>query len=150
MEPAKSLGRERMFRAGEVIFAQGEAANEMYRVLEGSVHLRRQYASGQRDLPAVGCGEFFGEMGLLQGHQRTASAIAGLDTRLHCLDRTELELTLRQDPYFVLELLLSLCERLGETNKFLDEVLDVEVATWTQLEDVVNHIHSIISAGKPR
>ncbi len=144
-----SHGRVKLYREGEVVFAQGEPGDSMYQILQGSVTISRQYESGTRELASLGPGEFMGEMGLLQGHLRTASAIAALDSEVLCINRDELHLRIRQDTQFTADLLLTLCARLEHTNKFLDEVLQLEEGAWQEVEQLINQIHRVIASGKP-
>ena len=142
-------GREHVYRAGEVVFSQGEPGMEMYQIQAGLVRIVRASKSGERELAKLGAGEFFGEMGLLQGHQRSATAIADLDSQVLRLDRDEILEKIRRDPDFVASLLLTLCERLDHTNSYLDEVLELEEGASGEVEELVARIRTIITAGKP-
>ena len=57
---------ERSFEDGSYIFQQGEIPKNLFLVLEGSVMIAKDFASGKRDvLFMVGQGDVFGEMFLL-------------------------------------------------------------------------------------
>lgn len=54
---------ERSFEEGSYIFRQGETPRNLFLVLEGSVMISKDFASGKRDvLFMIGQGEVFGEM----------------------------------------------------------------------------------------
>ena len=55
--------RELKFKAGEYIFRQGDTPESIYLILEGSVMLVKDFASGKRSvLYSVGAKDVFGEM----------------------------------------------------------------------------------------
>jgi CRP-like cAMP-binding protein len=72
--------RYRRLEAGSVVFAQGDAGDLMYIILEGRVAVSRQ--EGAREggrltvLAELGRGDFFGEMALVSGNPRMASVTA--------------------------------------------------------------------------
>lgn len=54
---------ERSFEDGSYVFRQGETPKDLFLILEGSVMISKDFASGKRDvLFVVGQGEVFGEM----------------------------------------------------------------------------------------
>ena len=61
--------------ADECIFAEGDSPDALYLVLDGEVEIRRRTAAGQvAALARVRPNDFFGEMGVLDGFGRSASA----------------------------------------------------------------------------
>lgn len=70
--PSEQLSQH---EAGEVILEEGAAADCCFLVLSGKVQVNRQRTSGKEiKLAEVHAGQFFGEMGLLAGMSRSASA----------------------------------------------------------------------------
>lgn len=62
------------YAPGAVIFRQGDPADKFYIIIKGQVEVVIQHPSGPEIVSAtLGSGQFFGEMGLLQGGQRTAT-----------------------------------------------------------------------------
>ncbi len=99
----------RSFPAGEVIFAEGQASNDlMYAVLDGEVDIVRQ----QTRLDTVLSGGVFGEMALLNQLPRTASAIAKTDCRVAVITAQRFTRLVSQSPYFALDMMRLLAERL--------------------------------------
>ena len=76
------LLHERDYLAGEVIFDEGEVGQTIYFVLAGDVTICHQGRPDDGQLTRLGPGEFFGELGLLDGSIRTAQARANTDCRL--------------------------------------------------------------------
>jgi hypothetical protein len=63
-------------QAGELIFAQGDAPDFFYIVLEGQVRVFVQVGYRERDLNNLGPGDYFGEQALLFNTPRSASVSA--------------------------------------------------------------------------
>ena len=73
---------------GKVIFHQGDLGQALYLVEAGQVRLYRTHLGGQeKTLGFVGPGGVFGEMSLLDGGERSASAVAEEESRLLALHR---------------------------------------------------------------
>jgi hypothetical protein len=71
--------------AGDVVVAEGEAADRFYIVDSGRVAVTH----GDQFVRHEGPGEYFGEIGLLRDVPRTATVTADQDTVLYSLGRTE-------------------------------------------------------------
>jgi CRP-like cAMP-binding protein len=83
----------------------------MYVVLDGEVEI---HAAGQE---TVGCpGTIFGEMALIDDAPRSATVIAKTDCRLLELDRKRFESLVSETPYFALEVMHVMADRLRKTN----------------------------------
>src|SRR3954447_24238913 len=77
------LLREQKFAENEVIFNQDEPGDALYIVLQGRVRIATTDHFGrERVLAFYGPGEFFGDMAVLTGAPRSASASASSDVRL--------------------------------------------------------------------
>jgi signal-transduction protein with cAMP-binding, CBS, and nucleotidyltransferase domain len=66
------------FEAGTTIFEEGQPGHVMYVILDGEVEI----LVGDQRLAAIGPGEVFGEMALVDLEARSASAIAMTNCRL--------------------------------------------------------------------
>ncbi len=108
---------ERTLDAGAVLFREGDAGAEMYVVLDGSVALSRD----GRELATMGAGAYFGEMSLLTGAPRSATAIAESPVRLAVITQGNFDLLVRENPVLVRGLLEELARRLADTNRKLNE-----------------------------
>jgi CRP/FNR family transcriptional regulator, cyclic AMP receptor protein len=107
---------EYTFADGECLFREGEAGREMYVISEGAVRITKTVGSQQVELATLGRGAFLGEMALLEGMPRDASAHAVGQTIVLAIGQGGLLMRIRRDPTFALELLNRLSRRVRELN----------------------------------
>lgn len=98
----------RPFAAGRVIFTRGESGDTMYVVLEGEVELR----INDHVLEVVGPAEPFGEMALIDGSERAATAIARTDCKVVAIPEKRFLFLVQQTPHFALQLMRVIVSRL--------------------------------------
>jgi len=104
----------RQYQPGEKIFEEGAAGREMFWIVEGSVRLQRI----GRELRELQPGEYFGEMAMLIGTPRTATAIAGqAGAVLAAISEENLAVVLRENPTIVLATLKEMALRLKATDE---------------------------------
>jgi CRP/FNR family cyclic AMP-dependent transcriptional regulator len=115
--------RIRSCTAGEMIFLMGSPGDRMMAVLSGTVRISMPSSEGKELLLAVLFpGEFFGEIALLDGKQRTADATAMTACRLAILDRREILSFLERYPSAWPNIINVLCDRLRKTNEHIAEL----------------------------
>ncbi|MDD7804433.1 MAG: cyclic nucleotide-binding domain-containing protein [Endozoicomonas sp. (ex Botrylloides leachii)] len=87
-----SIAHEYFYRAGEELFFQGEAADELIIISVGSVRMIKELnAQKEEDIITLGSGSFLGEMAAVQGNEeRLASAFAIENTHAISLKSNEL------------------------------------------------------------
>jgi SulP family sulfate permease len=79
---------KRSIKAGEKIFARGDAGDELFLIRKGSVRIMLPLDNGKaHHVSSFGRGDFFGEMAFLDGDARSANAIAFTDVDLFVLSR---------------------------------------------------------------
>ena len=79
---------KRSVKAGEKIFACGDAGDELFLIRKGSVRIMLTLAGDKaHHVSSFGRGDFFGEMAFLDGDARSADAIAFTDVDLFVLSR---------------------------------------------------------------
>jgi SulP family sulfate permease len=79
---------KRPVKAGEKIFACGDAGDELFLIRKGSVRIMLTLAGGKaHHVSSFGRGDFFGEMAFLDGDARSADATAFTDVDLFVLSR---------------------------------------------------------------
>ncbi|HEY8087404.1 MAG TPA: DUF1003 domain-containing protein [Polyangiaceae bacterium] len=111
---------EATFPAGTTIFATGQPGDALYVVRSGEVELFFTNDTGHRILlETATAGHFFGEISLLDGGPRQASAIVTRDAEVLVVDRGDVEQFLRVRPEAALDLLAATGRRLRETNRIL-------------------------------
>jgi CRP/FNR family transcriptional regulator, cyclic AMP receptor protein len=118
-------GRIESFAPGKAIFFEGEKASCMYILQEGAVELRKQTEKGEVALKTVGKpNEFFGEMALIDGKERSTSAIAIKPTSLMVIDKMVFEQLLQTNGAFAVKIVRALTERIRNTNDHLTDIVD--------------------------
>lgn len=86
------ISHNRSYVAGEYIFYQGDPGIGLYIIRDGEVEIKRETETGHMfSLATFGKGDFFGELALVDGEKRSASAIAKSDTRLSVLFKPDLD-----------------------------------------------------------
>ena len=107
------------FSSGQQIIVDGDFGEEMFIISRGSVEVSKMLHGKRVVLSSFGRGEFFGEMSLLEGVQRSADVFAKEDTQLLSISSGGLLLKIRRDPTFALEMLQSFSGRLRLANERL-------------------------------
>jgi CRP/FNR family transcriptional regulator, cyclic AMP receptor protein len=79
---------EKRFKAGDVIFRQGDYADRLYVIGKGEVEVIRE-SPGEADvvLTRLGKDQFFGEIGILANAPRTATVRAATDVEVLSIHR---------------------------------------------------------------
>ncbi len=82
----------RNYLAGEYIFYQGDPGIGLYIIREGEVSISRDEDEKDKiTLATFSKGDFFGELAMIDGETRSASAIANSDTRLAVIFKPDLD-----------------------------------------------------------
>ena len=111
------------FRKGAVIFRQGERGDAMYGVSSGCVGIFVNYGTAdEKKLTELREGAFFGEMGLIDHAERSATAVALENgTCVHRISEDGLARYLETSPATVMMILQHLCFRLRRlTDDYID------------------------------
>lgn len=113
LEPAR-------FPAGTAVFQYGDPGDALYVIREGVAEVFFKDDTGQRIvLERLEAGGMFGELSLLDGGPRTASVLAVEDLEVLRLDRSDLDLFLRERPAAAMDLLAATGRRLRVTAELL-------------------------------
>ncbi len=110
------------FREGEVIFSEGDPGDHCYKIVSGKVEIilnvRGILKRGQKDtLGVLGPGEFFGDMSVMAGGPRSATAVAAEPTRCTAYSAEEILGVLESDPQEALGYVRMLIHRLRQSNR---------------------------------
>ncbi len=103
------------YEAGEDVFVQDDDGTCMYVVRSGKVSI---LASGMV-LENIGPGGIFGEMALIDGSPRSATAVAREPTELAPIDRTAFLYLVQENPNFALEVMQLMAKRIRRMNENL-------------------------------
>jgi CRP/FNR family cyclic AMP-dependent transcriptional regulator len=125
MSPEDTLFQRfgRDFPRGAVLFREGEPGGEMYVVQRGQVRISKRLGDGEKVLSTLGPGEFFGEMAVLSGRARSATATCVEDCRLLVVDGRTFEAMLRANGEISVRMIRKLAERLQQSNERIEHLL---------------------------
>lgn len=99
----------RHYKAGEIIFQQGEKGDVMYGIIEGEVEM---LVNG-KVVETIKQGDVFGQGALLhRDHLRTSTARAKTDCQIAILDEKHFLFAVQETPMFALEVMRSYSDRL--------------------------------------
>ena len=107
------------FANGDIVFREGEQTRDMYVIHEGRIEIVKEAGGHEVQLAVLERGSFFGEMSLLEGLPRSATAHAVGNAKLLVLRPGSLLLLIRRDPTFAFEMLQQMSGRIRELNEKL-------------------------------
>ena len=111
-----------------VLFEEGDEPGEFYLVLSGRVAIAQESDDGRESLLAVlGPGELFGEMGFLDGHNRSAQARALEESDVLVVPYAELRLLYENHPTALWNAVQLLARRLRATDQALSDTVFLDV-----------------------
>src|SRR5215468_8137591 len=107
------FGRE--YQPGEVLFREGEAGEVMFVIQAGAVRIAKAIGGEDKVLAVLGPGEFLGEMAILNGKPRTATATVVEPTRCLVIEARTLEQMVARNAEIALRLIKKLAS--GSTRR---------------------------------
>ncbi len=120
---AREQGQEFRVPKGAVIFRQGDSGNEMFVISEGRVRLTIGTGGHQKEVAVFGPGEFFGELSLLSGAARTATAEAVEDSTLLVIGHDVFKMMMQDDLEIVFRMMDIQGQRLSRTNQPIQDLI---------------------------
>ena len=102
---------------GVVIFRQGDPGDSMFIIHRGRVRIVLGSDGQQASVAILEAGDFFGELSLLSGAARTATAEAIEDTSLVVVRRDVFAMMMQDDLDTVFRMLHTMGDRLGHTDR---------------------------------
>jgi F420-non-reducing hydrogenase small subunit len=100
------------YRKGDTIFREGDHGDKMFVIVHGEVDIYSEAAEQKILLNRLEPGDFFGEMALVTGNSRMATAVAVEDTYLIEIDNEQLNASLSEKPEIALFIVQVLIARL--------------------------------------
>ncbi len=105
---------------GALVFSFGDPGDSMFVVRQGVVEISFANDTGDKIVVETArAGDFFGEVSLLDGGARTASALVLEDLDALVVDRGDLDELVRVKPQAAMDLLTATGKRLRETSRLL-------------------------------
>lgn len=100
---------EKSLPPGTTLFLEGMLGASMYIVVSGKIKISKMIAEGdEKVLVMLGPGDHFGEMAILDGGPRAASAVSTEQTELLIIKRSDFEALQKSDPAVALKVMWGL------------------------------------------
>ena len=112
---------EKSLAPGDTIFRDGDPPDLVYLIKEGQVEITKGQGSRKKVLAILKEGDFLGEMAVIDGSPRSATAKAITETRLITLDAEEFKEDIENDP-MIGALIFTLIKRLRKTDQKLADL----------------------------
>ena len=115
LKQVAAIASEHLYAEGEVIASQGEAGQEMYIVVSGTISVQlHSEGTTEHEVARRGPGEYVGEMAVLSHTPRMASLLAVEEVRTLVVSQSQFEQILRERPETGLVVMRVLIDRLRE------------------------------------
>jgi CRP-like cAMP-binding protein len=111
------------FRKGTVLFREGDLGRDMFIVQQGKVQVRKRVGNSERVLAELSADEFFGEMALLIGQDRSATVEVIEDSKLLVVTPETFASLLKSDIEIALKMLKKMAARLRALDEHLETAL---------------------------
>lgn len=124
-----SRGRVRTYSGGSTIFREGEAGDSLHIVIEGRIRIAVLSPAGEEaTLALLGPGESCGELSLVDGRPRSASAIASQTTKTLVVMRNDFLRWLSERPRAALAVMETLSLRIRRTDEALSDLAFMDLS----------------------
>jgi CRP/FNR family cyclic AMP-dependent transcriptional regulator len=122
IQQISAISFRRPYVNGAVVFSQADPGNALYGVITGKIRISASSPNGREIfLNIMEPGDTFGEIALLDGRQRTATACATASSELIIITRDHFLELLKHEPTLVTHVVQLLCERIRWTSGLAEE-----------------------------
>lgn len=112
------FGRE--YPLGAVLFREGDRGDEMYVIRSGAVRITKTIRGDEKVLAVLGPGEFLGELAILNGKPRTATATVIEPMSCLLVEARTLESMVAKNTEIALRLIKKLARRLASADTLIE------------------------------
>jgi CRP-like cAMP-binding protein/RsiW-degrading membrane proteinase PrsW (M82 family) len=128
MRPISTMQEERIFPSGTIIFREGEQGEEFYLLKKGKViFYKNKDTGGIITMDTLDAGNIFGEMSIVAGTPRAATAICATDCIIAVADRENMDALIANNAQFTKSLVQALVVRIKMSEKILvDQINSLE------------------------
>lgn len=112
------FGRE--YQPGDVLFREGDSGEVMFVIQAGAVRISKAIGGVDKMLAVLGPGEFLGEMAILNGKPRTATATVVEPMRCLVIEAKTLEQMVARNAEIALRLIKKLAKRLDSADSLVE------------------------------
>jgi CRP/FNR family transcriptional regulator, cyclic AMP receptor protein len=124
-----SLLRNKSFSPNETIFMQGDEGHGLYLIRSGRIKIcADDWQGNELIFTYLSSGDLLGEIAILDGLPRSATAIAVTQTNTFYLDRKDFLKFLQTSPQACIDIIISLCKSLRRVSTHLEEVSFLDVS----------------------
>jgi CRP-like cAMP-binding protein len=102
----------RTYRKNTMLFAEGEPGEELFIIQKGSIKITKIVENKEVLLAMLKPGDILGEMALLEGKPRTASAVAYEDSDVMAMNKANFELIIKNQPQLIAKITTLLADRI--------------------------------------
>lgn len=113
---------------GATVFRQGEPGGSLYVIRAGKVRVLKESNGRKRMVTVLGPGDFFGEMAVVTGRPRSATVEIVEDAELLKVPADKLQEMVAGNGEVAIRLIRHLAERLEQANRFIDVLLEDDLA----------------------
>ena len=122
----------KQFVEGATIFAQGEEGDAMYLIEDGAVDIVAGSGNQRVTLASLFGGQYFGELSLLDGAPRSATALAIRATHALALNRDDFVEFVKGRPEAALSIMQEIGERMRATNELMTRTVSRNIVEEDQ------------------
>ncbi|WP_448205922.1 Crp/Fnr family transcriptional regulator [Azospirillum sp. sgz302134] len=119
-----ALGRPSRFAEEQTLFSKGDPGDCLYAILKGQIAVSTSSVDGKTMLLNIlNPGDVLGEIAMLDGKERTATATALRPAELFRIDRPEFITFLERHPRLCIQMMEMLCERLRWVSENIEDAV---------------------------
>lgn len=119
---------------GTTVFRQGDPGGSVYVIRAGRIRILKESHGRQRVVTTLGPGDFFGEMAVVTGSPRSATAEVVEEAELLKVPADKLQEMITGNGEIAIRLIRHLAERLENANRFIDLLLEDDITARVILE----------------
>ncbi len=126
-DPSSGCGEpveRRKLRPGDILFEEGEPSDYVVVIRRGEVIVGKVLAGERVEIGRIREGEVVGEMGVIQGRERTATIVADKETEVDLFDLESFLSRVSADRDLAFQTLRRLCERLSAADHRIAALLE--------------------------
>ena len=130
IQQVSALAVRRFYEEGAIVFSQGDPGDALYGVVTGRIRISASTRDGKEMfLNIMEPGDTFGEIALLDGNPRTATASATATCELMIIPRAQFLALLQRESALAIHLLQLLCQRIRWTSGWAEDSALLAVPT---------------------
>jgi CRP-like cAMP-binding protein len=122
------------FKKGDLIFSEGDLGSEMFIIQSGRVRIFKTIDNYDQTLTILEKGDFFGEMSVLEGLPRSASAEADEDVELIKINSANFVAMIKANVEIAIRIMRKLSLRLREANVQIERLMHASAEMLSSAE----------------